>query len=77
MAYARFGWGHSDVYVFWCVDGCFTCCMCIRDADPHTPDAEVMADHLRWHIEQGDNVPDHVIPAILGDATPDSNRDHW
>lgn len=73
MAYARFGAGSSDVYVFMHVAGFLTCCGCSLtdktqmwgsyDADT----TQDMIDHLQAHVDAGHNVPEHIGYALWED----------
>lgn len=72
MSYARFSEG--DIYLYACVSGGIFCCSCrlVRHSEESsrlwkfdTYDDAIA--HVRKHIEAGDRVPEHTIPALEAD----------
>lgn len=65
MSYCRFI--EADVYVYASCDGPLVCCACsLSKTWEHYSTAAIVA-HLKDHIDAGDYVPDHVIPALEAD----------
>jgi hypothetical protein len=76
MAYARWGWDGSDVYVFLNVSGWIECCSCwMNEPIPESAfsesfqgrSADEMIAHLREHVAAGHTVPEDLIPDINAD----------
>ena len=74
MSYARFS--NGDVYVFLHSDGYLCCCMCstgqgssmllAKDFQAFT--TEEMIEHLKEHVQRGDQVPKHAFEGLEHDA---------
>jgi hypothetical protein len=62
VAYTRFGWDDSEVYVYMHIGGWLDCCSCRLKPSPHGSvilrSTDAMVAHLREHEAAG-----HVVPA--------------
>jgi hypothetical protein len=67
MAYARFGWRDSDVYVFCNVSGYLDCCACSFDEESRFTSTDAMIEHLRRHIAAGHTVPEDTFVGLEED----------
>lgn len=67
MAYARFGWEGSDVYIFLSVYGKLDCCACSIESGYQANSTDEMLAHLNQHIEAGDTVPDSCFEYLRRD----------
>lgn len=63
MAYARFGYLGSDVYVYKDLEGIYHCYRA-EESPIYTRHPEEMLNHLLDHREQGDNVPTSAIERL-------------
>lgn len=79
MAYAREGEFGSEVYVW--SDGEHLHCECHKRLV--TPSREAMMEHLHWHEERGNAVPDRAFVRLQweiehwGDAVTARGPGHW
>lgn len=66
MAYCRFGFDHSDVYVYEHVGGYLTCAGCLFDSKREftTHSRMRMLDHLYEHRKAGQVVPEGAMDRL-------------
>ena len=70
MAYSRFGWDGSDVYVYLDVGGFLYCCGCPKNTDGigyRAYKTQNMVNHLLEHRKDGDEIPARVIERLWED----------
>lgn len=78
MAYSRWGWDGSDLYIYMDTGGYLNCTACPlmplaenakikMNQSFHAYSTMDMIDHLGEHMDAGHNFPDSVIPDILSD----------
>lgn len=76
MSYCRFGEG--DVYMYYHIDGYFTCCGC-RFVERNKPDPEFHAyidaiKHLITHREAGHKVLNHALKRLQEEMEEEIER---
>jgi hypothetical protein len=78
MAYSRWGWDGSDLYVYMDTGGYLNCTACPlmplaenakikMNQSFHAHSTMDMIDHLGEHMDAGHNFPDNIIADILCD----------
>lgn len=76
MSYARFT--ENDVYVFYSVMNCLTCCGCMLGDKWDYYSTQAMVDHLEDHIAAGHDILPTLIPSLWQDDKinfPNSEND--
>lgn len=67
MAYARFGSGGSQVYIYPSVYGEIVCCMCALSGEANFRTRSAAIGHLKEHQEAGHFVPRHVFDRLVAE----------
>lgn len=69
MSYARFGWGGSDVYVFFSVNGFYECCFCLLQEREYVEDESALlggyfqdvGETVQGRFETAQEMVDHLM----------------